>query len=98
KGMAEEKLGYRERSQQSFDKSDKLTGYDPQKSAESLPPIDTNSSNEPSQPFALQEESKKVSSGDFWNTLKSLIADPKTRKEFGKFLKGFFSGKNPKDS
>lgn len=98
KGLVEEKLGFAERSKKSFEKSDGLVGYNPQKSADSPAPITNDAAPDMSLSSSELEESKKVSSGYFWTTLKSLITDPKTRGEFGKFLKEFFSGKKTKNS
>ncbi len=99
KGLVEEKLGFKERSKKSFEKSDDLIGYKPQAGENDLPPIGKAKSTEAAQPVPLPEqESGKMSTGHFWNTLRALLVDRKTRQEFGKFLLDLFSGKRPKNS
>lgn len=98
KGLVEEKLGYKERSKKSFEKADELVGYKPSTSNDALPPIGNKKSTEvPKANPAPKAEPKKMSSSHFWTTLKSVIGDESTRKEFGDFIKGFFSGKKPKN-
>ncbi|WP_317195116.1 tetratricopeptide repeat protein [Algoriphagus oliviformis] len=99
KGLVEEKLGFKERSKKSFEKSDELIGYDPEKSANDLPSIGSKKSAETPQPGPIREQApKQMSSGHFWSTLKSLLLDSKTRREFGRFLGDFFSGKKSKNA
>ncbi|EAZ83125.1 TPR repeat protein [Algoriphagus machipongonensis] len=91
KGLVEEKLGYKERSKKSFEKADDLVGYKPQdqKEDQPKPPL------EKVEPIVNDEEDleKELTFGHFLQTIKGLVTDPKTRKEFKEFIKNLF-GRN----
>jgi tetratricopeptide (TPR) repeat protein len=98
KGLVEEKMGYRDRSKESFQKSDELTGYKPgqlDKSTSNLPPVGKQPESQVTESAEIEEKHTKVSSNHFWGTIKSLLQDASTRKEFLAFVKTFFSGKKP---
>lgn len=95
KGLVEEKLGYQSRSKKSFAKADELTGYEPSTAKpEDDSKIDGNSESsqedkKPIQPEVKQEEN--LTFGYFLKTLKSVIVDKNSRKEFISFLKKPFN-------
>jgi tetratricopeptide (TPR) repeat protein len=81
KGLVEEKLGYQNRAKKSFKQADELVGYKPketeipQKPASDLPPIGN-----------AEEGRDKLSFKNYLSTVKNVITDQKTRKEFLNFL------------
>ena len=101
KGLVEEKLGQIQRAKKSFEKADELVGYKPAQKSDDLPPIEEKKSTSiPKPSFQPTESNQKASmnAGHFWDTLKSVFGDQKTRKEFLDFVKRIFSGKKPKDA
>ncbi|OYX15895.1 MAG: hypothetical protein B7Z16_12540 [Algoriphagus sp. 32-45-6] len=101
KGLVEEKLGQIQRAKKSFEKADELVGYKPTQKSDELPPIgDKKSTSNPKPSFQAPSQTQKTSmnAGYFWTTLKSVFGNADTRKEFLGFVKGIFSGKNPKDA
>lgn len=95
KGLVEEKLGYQAKSKKSFSKADELTGYEPSTAKPEgtnkiEPKVETSSDiKKPIQPEEKQEES--MTFGYFLKTLKSVLFDKNSRKEFISFLKKPFN-------
>ncbi|MDP2042230.1 tetratricopeptide repeat protein, partial [Algoriphagus sp.] len=95
RGLIEEKMGSIARAKKSFEKADDLIGYKSQPT-NSLPPVGKAESKKPSPKmpdFSQTNPTSEVSSKHFWETLKGVFGDSETRKEFGLFIKRFFSGK-----
>jgi Tfp pilus assembly protein PilF len=91
KGIVEEKLGYIAKSKKSFEKADQLIGYDPQ----AIKQTESNKFDAGSSPIS-GEKTKKMDLSYYFQTLTSIVQDPKSRRDFVGFLKTLISGKNIK--
>lgn len=81
RGLIEEKLGYIEKSKNSFNRSNKLVGYDPDKSQKSAPKSRPNIS-------AKEQEEEKLTR---WKVIKSVFTKEGFR-DFGQFYKNRIFG------
>lgn len=80
RGLIEEKLGYIEKSKNSFDRSNKIVGYDPEKTKKS-PPVSRPS-------FPQKEDKEKLTR---WKVVKSVFTK-EGFKDFGRFYKNRLFG------
>lgn len=91
KGIVEEKLGYKERSKKSFDKADKLVGYQPKEYKSTNAPKENPVKKTPDQiPEQLKNQptpqTKSLSFTNYWKTVGKVLSDKNTRAEFFSFI------------
>src|SRR5690606_3882624 len=91
KGMVEEKLGFQEKSKQSFKKADDLVGYN--KPDQKKVFGNENQTNEIPPQLKDQNLDEKVTFSSYWNTLTNVIKNPDTRADFFKFVSDKFKNK-----
>jgi tetratricopeptide (TPR) repeat protein len=93
RGLVEEKLGYGQKSRKSFDKADDLVGYKAPVDQRENSLDQTTYSPTPFPKIAKQEEEDEMSFGHYFGTLKSLIIDSDSRRDFINYIKNIFGNK-----